>query len=510
MQREFSMDSNEFNDTDNYHKSSNTDSIFENETAYDETCAGIGNLLFNYRMFLLEQDAKYVDVAEVALFNNILTGVSFSGDKFFYDNPLESYGDKQRSHWFGCACCPTNLARIIPQISGMMYANNSNEIFCGFYTSNSTTISLKNGDVYLKQTSNYPYDENVLIEVTPKNKNQKFTLNMRVPTWAIGEKFVPGALYYYANKSENNKWSISVNGNILKDVKLEKGFVKINRVWEKGDVIKLHLPKKVRFNKAIKEVKADKGRVAITYGPLVYCAESVDNVTSANLLIVSDFNQNTDVHICKNGILKGIELIRLQNANYITKDKIMKKCELNLIPYYAWNNRGVHSMNIWFADSFKSLLENPDINKIINNYEFVKKITATFTNQNDCLNATISNVNPKSSSDKTLKRWTSYNKKTPQSLTYEFKKNLPISEVNVYWYDDNNEVRVPKTWNIEYLDESNKWQKYPLYLTDSYSVLKDQYNVVRTAEKSINTKALRINIKPQDNSSVGILKVQFK
>ncbi len=484
-----------------------------NETAYDETCAAIGNAFFNYRMFLLERDAKFIDVAEVALFNNTLCGISLSGDKFFYANPLESYGDKTRPPWYGCACCPTNLARVIPQISGMMYAYENNDIYCALYASNSVEIPLKSGAVKVEQKSDYPFDENIELAISPSRAKQLFTLKMRIPTW-VGNQFVAGDLYSYVgtNLSENKNWSISVNGKIQKAV-VENGFVSIKRKWNKGDVVKLHLSMPVRFNKAIERVVDNRGRIAITRGPLVYCAEGIDNCAPANVWMVSEFEQTPIVEKQTSGIFKGVDIIKNINAKYLDEKGSLKSGKLTLIPYYAWDNRGMTTMNIWFADNEKTL-RNVDLTRAYGEMNatnrLIKNASATHTYQSDSVSATSNGSTPRSSDDKSIRRWTSYPKfGEKQSLTYVLKKPTKLSEIAVYWYCDTSAVRLPESWDIDYMDENGKWQKFPIYLTDTYSVLKDQYNAVHPSGKPINAKAVRINIVPQEKFTVGVLQVKF-
>ena len=212
-----------------------------NMGAYDETCAAVGNVLFNYRMFMAEKDGKYIDVAEVALYNNVLAGVNLEGNRFFYVNPLEvdgrrafNQGLKGRAPWFGTACCPSNLARLIPQIPGMMYAHTDDDIYCTFYGGTSATIPLGRGNVGIRQETGYPFDETVSLTVSPEKASQKFALHLRIPTWA-GDRFVPGKLYSYVNRQPGT-WSLTVNGKPAK-VKVDKGFAVIDRKWEKGDCV---------------------------------------------------------------------------------------------------------------------------------------------------------------------------------------------------------------------------------------------------------------------------------
>ncbi len=483
--------------------------VLPNEMAYNETCAAIGNILFNYRMFLLERDARFIDVAEVALYNNTLCGVSFSADKFFYANPLESYGYVSRSYWFGCACCPTNIARIIPQVSGMIYANENDDIYCALYASSATEIELKSCKVKLEQISNYPFGEDITIKLSPEYNRQLFTLKLRIPTWT-GHKFVAGELYSYigANSEKSPKWSLLVNGKEQSSV-VENGFVSIKRKWNKGDVVKLHLPMPVRFNKSIERVVGNRGKIAITRGPIVYCAESVDNVAPANVWVVSECSQSPIIEKQTSGILKGIDIIKNVNAKYWDKTGKIVDGSLTLIPYYAWNNRGHSTMNVWFADNEQTLRE-VDFQRVYNYVKIVKNAAATFSYSNDNIGNTYNGKTPKSSSDTSIGRWTSYpqlGKK--QSLTYYFVKPIKISEIALYWYRDSFDIRLPMSWDIDYCDASGKWQKFPIYLTDSYSVLENQYNAVHPSGGAISATAIRVNIVPEKKYAVGVLQTKF-
>jgi DUF1680 family protein len=326
--------------------------VLPNKEAYNETCAAVGNVFFNYRMFLLHKDAQFMDVAEVALYNNVLSGVNMEGNKFFYVNPLEAdgvtnfnHGKAGRSPWFGTACCPTNLARLIPQVSGLMYAHDQETVYVNLYAGSSTIIPLKDGDIALKQATDYPFDEDIIISIDPETE-QQFTLKVRIPSWT-GDQFVPGDLYHYEN-DPGQKWYVKVNKNEI-DVPVEKGFASINRKWKPGDKVTLHLPMPVRFNTAIDSVKANVGRVAITRGPIVYCAEGADNKKAVQQYSLAEIFDNSQVQLenINEGILKGIVAV---NVPAKITDSIGDNNEnLKLIPYYAWNNRGEGSMLVWFS-----------------------------------------------------------------------------------------------------------------------------------------------------------------
>jgi len=321
-----------------------------NAEAYDETCAAVGNVFFNYRMFLLTKEARFMDVAEVALFNNALAGVNLAGNEFFYVNPLEAdgitpfnQGKAGRAPWFGTACCPSNIARLLPQVSGMMYAHDNDEIYATLYASSTTTITLPDGKVTLRQRTDYPFDEQIAIEVTPE-KVQHFTLKLRIPTWAQ-DQFVPGALYQYANKSEQN-WEVQINGKKVL-TPLENGFAVIDRRWNLGDKVLLTLPMPVRFNTALAAVEADRERVAVTKGPLVYCAEGVDNNGAGQRFFLEDMAQtDPKTQPFTEGVLKNIPEITLNGK--VKDSRGIWQSPIKLIPYYAWDNRGDTSMLVWF------------------------------------------------------------------------------------------------------------------------------------------------------------------
>ncbi len=321
-----------------------------NKEAYNETCAAVGNVFFNHRMFLLHKDARYMDVAEVALYNNALAGVNLEGNKFFYVNPLEAdgetpfnHGHAGRSPWFNTACCPSNIARLIPQVSGMMYAHTDEEIYVTLYASSTTTVPLSGGEIEVNQATGYPFEENIQLILNPE-EDQNFSLKLRIPSWA-GQQFVPGELYHYVS-DRPEQWSVKVNGEKT-DLTLEKGFATIQRKWEPGDVVELNLPMPVRFNRCIDKVEANLGRRAITRGPLVYCAEEVDNEGKVQRFFVDEApdEQEITVAVIDTGILKNIVSITLP-AKIKDGANIQEK-SLRLIPYYAWNNRGGGSMIVW-------------------------------------------------------------------------------------------------------------------------------------------------------------------
>ena len=313
-----------------------------NLTAYNETCAAVANVFFNQSLFLNNGEAKYLDIAEISLFNNALAGISLSGDRFFYVNPLEADGRRKfnhghggRSEWFSCACCPPNISRLILQMPGYMYAYSNDKIYITHYGGSKTTIPLEKNKVVLKQTSNYPYESDIKLTVHPET-NKEFKIAMRIPTWASSNEFAPGGLYPY--KKENTEKAIIKVNNEEMAYTMEKGFAIIEREWKKNDLIELHLPMEVKLVKSISEVTENEGKTAITRGPLVYCAEEIDNKVPVQELVLGNVDESqAKLTSINEGILTGIERIDLPN--------------LKLIPYYTWCNRGDNrSMAVWIKD----------------------------------------------------------------------------------------------------------------------------------------------------------------
>lgn len=315
-----------------------------NKEAYNETCAAVGNVFFNFRMFLLTRDARYMDVAEIALFNNVLAGVNMEGNRFFYVNPLEAdgsttfnHGQAGRSPWFNTACCPSNLARLIPQVPGLIYSHSADNIFVTFYAGSETTVPLAEGKVLLRQMTDYPFGETIDLQLEPE-KPLDFSLHLRIPTW-LNEQLVPGALYHYVNAMHQD-WAVYLNGSTI-PAEVVNGFLVIRRRWKKGDRISLQLPMPVRFNAAIDSVVADRGKLAVSRGPLVYAAEGIDNPAPLDNYRLAPTADSGDLYTFDQGILNNITGIKVPaTANGSSG-------QLTMIPYYAWNNRGDGAMRVW-------------------------------------------------------------------------------------------------------------------------------------------------------------------
>ena len=301
-----------------------------NLSSYCETCAAIGNVYTAHRMFLLHGESEYYDVLERTLYNGLISGVSLDGGAFFYPNPLESDGRHHRQPWFGCACCPSNICRFIPSLPGYVYASEGRNLYVNLYMSNTVSHKIAGRSVEISQETDYPWSGDVRVNVL-RNDAGKFTLRLRIPGWARGE-VVPGDLYSFAD-DKASAWSVSVNGEEVSS-ELEDGYFCIERKWKKGDRVELHLAMEPRFVRANPAVEADRGRLAVERGPLVYCAEWPDN--EGNVLEAAVSATDALTVESRPDMLYGIDVIR--------------DGALTLIPYYAWNHRGAGNMEVWLNE----------------------------------------------------------------------------------------------------------------------------------------------------------------
>jgi DUF1680 family protein len=310
-----------------------------NLTAYSETCAAIGSVYWNDRLFRLTGDSKYYDILERTLYNALIAGISLEGTEFFYSNPLESDGKYKfnadvsctRHAWFDCSCCPTNLIRFLPYIPNLIYATEDDKLYVNLFMSNKAEIPVQGKTVEIQQVTHYPWQGNVSFNLKTKQP-QKFTLKIRIPGWAMNE-VTPGTLYNYRNKSDA-KFQIVLNGTIIQP-QVKNGYVEITKEWKGENRIELVLPMEVRQVVAGQKVSANQGLSSIEYGPLVYCAEEIDNLTHFDQLSIQAQAQFSVEK--QKDLLGGVNVIYAETDN----NKAM------FIPYHAWANRGVNKMKVW-------------------------------------------------------------------------------------------------------------------------------------------------------------------
>ena len=314
-----------------------------NLSAYCETCAAIGNVYMNYRLFLLHGDAKYFDVLERTLYNGLISGVSLDGGSFFYPNPLSSNGKYSRKPWFGCACCPSNVSRFIPSLPGYVYAVKNDQVYVNLYLSNKAELKVDKKKILLEQETDYPWNGDIRLKIA--QSNQDFTMKLRIPGWVRGN-VLPGDLYSYAD-NQKPAYHVAVNGQTVES-DVNDGYLSIARKWKKGDVVEVHFDMIPRIVKANPKVEADHGRVAVERGPIVYCAEWPDNRFNVHSILL---NQHPQFKVTdKPELLYGIRQITT-DAQALSYDKagklVTKDVELTLIPYYAWAHRGEGDMEVW-------------------------------------------------------------------------------------------------------------------------------------------------------------------
>jgi DUF1680 family protein len=323
-----------------------------NRTAYAETCAAIAGAMWNHRMFLLHGDAKYLDVLERILYNGFLSGVSLDGERFFYPNPLAAdgksafnQGQKGRSEWFDCSCCPTNVVRFLPSIAGAVYAQRERDVYVNLFIAGKADLTADGVKLGVRQETRYPWDGKVTIRVDPA-RPVALTLHVRIPGWAQGRP-VPSDLYRYADPTVA-PFSLAVNGQPVKP-EIVKGFAVLPRTWRAGDVVELDLPMEVRRVLAHEKVEADAGRVALERGPVVYCAEAVDNGGRAfNLVLPDDARLEARPRPDLLGgvtVVAGRALALLPGAD--GRSVATQEQEFVAIPYYAWAHRGEGEMAVW-------------------------------------------------------------------------------------------------------------------------------------------------------------------
>jgi len=473
-----------------------------NATAYNETCAAIANALLNFRLFLVHGDGKYMDVLERAIYNGFLSGIALSGDRFFYPNPLEfdgqrkfNHGSAERQPWFGCSCCPVNIVRFIPQIPGWQYAVGDGAIYVNLFIGGAARVKLGDNAIKIVQKTRYPWDGQVRLSIEPE-KAGEFDVLVRIPGWATGSP-LPSDLYRYLDKSDE-KATLAVNG-LPVAIKTDKGFARIHRTWKAGDVIELRLPMPVRRVAAHEAVKADEGRVALMRGPVTYCAEAVDNGGHVLNLVLPDDVQLASEH--HSDLLGGVTVIRGQAlAAGRGEDKSVRTtpAALAAVPYYAWSHRGIGEMAVWLprtADKAK-VAPAPTI-------AGASKVTASHLWELDTLAALNDQIEPKSSGDHDVPRFTWWDHRgTTEWVQYDFAKPRKVSAVEVYWFDDTGRgsCRTPRSWKMFYKD-GETWK--PVEAPNEYGVEINKYN--RAAFKPVETSALRIEAQLKPKFSGGIL-----
>lgn len=463
-----------------------------NMSAYCETCAAIGNVYVNHRLFLLHGDSKYYDVLERTLYNGLISGVSLDGGGFFYPNPLESMGQHQRQPWFGCACCPSNICRFIPSLPGYVYAVKDDNIYVNLFMDNTGELDVNGKGVTLSQQTGYPWNGDVNINVD-QNKAGRFTMKVRVPGW-VRNKPVPSDLYTY-NDGLRTGYKVMVNGQPAEGELTSDGYYSINRQWKKGDRVSLQLDMEPRTVQAHAKVEADRGRVAVERGPIVYCAEFPDNDFEVLSVFLNqkpkfDITERPDMLCGLKTMTTDAQVLGYDDNGRLVADDV----RVNLIPYYAWCHRGSGQMAVWLPQALSA--SRPVMAPTLAS---LSKIDTSHPASS--ISAINDRLIPKDENDRSMPYYHWWPKQgTTEWITYEFPEASKVQSATVHWYDDApwGGCRVPKSWKVYYRDDNGEWQD--VANADRYGVEKGAANTVNF--DPVTTTAVKLEIvQPDDNSS---------
>lgn len=473
-----------------------------NMSAYCETCAAIGNVYWNHRMFLLHGESKYIDVMERALYNGLISGISLEGKDFFYPNPLESKGQHKRSPWFGCACCPGNIARFLASVPGYAYAKKDDKIYVNLFVQGTAKIDLDHTTVKIDQKTRYPWDGNIRITVTPE-KESAFAFCVRIPCWAIGQP-VPSDLYSYSGKKPNAPEVKAFLNSERIPLQLTDGYLRISRKWKIGDTVELNLAMPAHKVIAHENVEADRDRISIERGPIVYCIEGADHPEGRvrNLVVSPDVKLETAY---RKELLSGVQVITgdaflVGRKGGGDEPEIKEKVQFTAIPYFSWCNRGANEMMVWLPTKISDAVLSP-------RPTIASQSRVTASRGSGRLACLVDQIKPESSGDKSSEMYHWWPKKgTAEWVQFEFDKLTELSGIEVYWLDDtgSGECRVPQSWKLMYKD-GDKWKQ--VVDGNGYAVERNMFN--RTSFKAVTTKAIRIDIQLQDRWSAGVLEVRF-
>jgi DUF1680 family protein len=475
-----------------------------NESAYNETCAAIANSLWNHRMFLRSGSSDPIDVLERTIYNGVASGVSLAGDRFFYPNPLASDGQRPFNHgtlgrapWFGCACCPVNVARFVPSVPGFLYATQGDTLFVNLYVQSNAEIPLDGRIVRVTQSTDMPWSSDVELAVD-LDEPRPFTLAVRIPSW-MSPDLVRGGPYQWRQGPVIAPaiWTIAVNGEPISRLPLVDGYRRIERTWKAGDRVSLGFPmgpKRIAANDAIESTR---GRMAIGMGPIVYCVEATDNGGADATL--------RDVYLPHDAPLEATPRADLLGG-VTTVTTTAKRAgggeiALTAVPYATWANRpfatGVGEMVVWLPASEAAAERVPPATLAT-----AATPSASHTWVSDTPRALNDRRLPKSSSDTSIPRHTWWDRKgTTEWVQYEWPAPQVIRSAAVTFFDDTGVgggCALPKSWRL-LRREGDTWT--PIAAT--YDVARDRACVAAFAP--ITTDALRLEVALEPGRSGGIL-----
>ncbi len=469
-----------------------------NASAYNETCSSIANMMWNYRMFLLHGDGKYLDVFERTLYNAFLSGIGMDGKSFFYPNPLQSYGTHERTPWFTCACCPPNVARFIASLPEKIYSVSGNEIYVNLFVSSSAELKLQRQRVVIKQNTNYPWEGQIKLSIQPENPGEIISVKIRIPGWANG-KPIESDLYKFVDSTE--KPIVKLNGKEI-DVNISKGFYEIKKEWNLNEELEIILPMKIQKIVAHEMVEANRNKYALQRGPVVYCAEWTDNKNGyiRNILLPKETILKSQFEY---NLLGGIQTISGKAEGYFFDESGNLKNEeqeFKAIPYYAWSHRGKGEMSVWLPYDVKVV--SPLHGKTLISSS---KISVSSGKNIIAINDQIEPANSADESVPFYHWWP--NKGSKEFVQIDFHQISEVSQVEIFWFDDTGtgECRVPEKWNILFYG-GGEWR--PVYSIDKYGTEKNKFNSVTF--ETVRANSLKIEIQSQKDFAGGIHEIKIK
>jgi hypothetical protein len=476
---------------------------------YNETCAAVAFLFWNHRMFLMTGDARYMDVFERTLYNGVLSGVSLSGDRFFYPNPLEydgraanNHGHAGRAPWFGCACCPPNILRTIASLGGYLAAVRDDRLYVNLYAESTATATLGGNAIGLEQSTRYPWDGAISLRLEPA-RPATFTLCLRIPGWARGQP-LPSDLYAY-DDPKPAACSLRVNGQAV-PLETRLGFAEITREWRAGDTVALSFDLPVRRVAGHPAIAATRGRVALERGPVVYAFEGVDNDGRVFDAVIPATARIETEH--RADLLGGVTVLKVADAARATRrddDTVAAApATLSAIPYAVWANRGLTPMSVWMA-------RTPDQARIAPRPTLTSKATVTTSYHRGGMDPAHihDQLLPLNATDGFAPNFDFWpHKGTAEWIAYEFAEPTRVGSVAVSWFDDtgSGECRLPKSWRVLYRDASGAWQ--PVRATTAYAVRKT--DPVKVTFEPVTTQALRLEVQLVERFSAGVYEWQVE
>lgn len=475
-----------------------------NEATYCETCAQIAGMLFCHALLQLDPDARYADVLERILYNAFLSGVSLSGDRFFYPNPLASdgrrpfnHGRPERQPWFGCACCPVNVARIMPQIGAWVYSTGPDAVYVHLFGESQAVLTVGGETVRVAQVTSYPWDGSVEIRIEP-SRPLAMGLWVRIPGWVRNQP-VPSDLYRYTDV-DSEPPTARLNGQPLALDSLVRGYARWFRTWRAGDRVELNLPMRPRRVIAHAAVESNRDHVAIERGPIVYAIEGADHPGShvRHLWLPPEEPLHAAFDPTR---WNGCVLVRARakaRATTLSGEVTESDVQMLAIPYHLWCHRGPNEMTVWIPARREAARPLPPPTPASR-----ARVSASHCHAHDTPDAVRDGIEPSSSGDGSIPRMTWWDHRgTPEWIQYEWDRPLRVTAVEVYWFDDTGRgaCRVPASWRLLYR-ANGTWR--PVAAKTPPGTELHRFN--RLEFEPVTTDGLRIAVQLQPNFSGGIL-----